>query len=137
MLLCSGRACAMAASSTDDIPTQLAALLGKRAVHIRKTKELPPRVSIYDVIAAVTGLTGNHAGKAYRDLAMRYSEVHSIGVNFRFPGRGQRDTPVCEVRGIVEIIMLLSGHTAARVRHQAAELKVKTDWPRHTASIQY
>ena len=133
----STKAGAMATSSSDDIPAQLAALLGNAVVHIRKTKELPPRVSIYDVIAAVTGLSGNHAGKAYRDLAMRYSEVHSIGVNFRFPGRGQRGTPVCEVRGIVEIIMTLPGHTAARVRHQAAELKVKTDWPRHTASIQY
>ena len=47
----------MATSSSDDIPAQLAALLGNAVVHIRKTKELPPRVSIYDVIAAVTGLT--------------------------------------------------------------------------------
>ena len=112
----------MATSSSDDIPAQLAALLGNAVVPIRKTKELPPRVSIYDVIAAVTGLTGNHAGKAYRDLAMKYSEVHSIGVNFRFPGRGQRDTPVCEVRGIVEIIMILPGRHAAQVRKQAADL---------------
>ena len=88
---------AMATSSSDDIPAQLAALLGNAVVHIRKTKERPPRASIYDVIAAVAGLTGNHAGKAYRDLATRFSEVHSIGVNFRFPGRGQKDTPVCEV----------------------------------------
>ena len=39
----------MAASSTDDIPTQLAALLGKRAVQVRKTDETPPRISVIDV----------------------------------------------------------------------------------------
>ena len=113
---------AVAASSADDVPTQLAALLGKEAVQIRKTDRNPPQASIYDVISAVTGLNGNHAGKAYRDRTARYPEVHSVGVNFRFPGRGQRDTPVANVRGIVEIIMLLPGQQAARVRRQAAEL---------------
>ena len=112
----------MAAFSADDVPTQLAALLGKEAVQIRKTDRNPPQASIYDVISAVTGLNGNHAGKAYRDLTARYPEVHSVGVNFRFAGRGQRDTPVASVRGIVEIIMLLPGQQAARVRRQAAEL---------------
>ena len=43
-------------------------------------------------------------------------EVHFTGMNFRFPGRGQRNTPVAPARGIVEIIMLLPGQQAARVR---------------------
>ena len=37
-------------------------------------------------------------------------------MNFRFPGKGQRNTPVAPARGIVEIIMLLPGQQAARVR---------------------
>ena len=78
----------MAASSGDEIPAQLAALLGTGVAHIRKTNEAPPRAAVYDVIAAVTGMNGNHAGKAYRDLVARHPEVHSIGVNFRFPGKG-------------------------------------------------
>ena len=41
---------------------------------------------------------------------------------FRFPGRGQRETSVVDVKGIVEIVMLLPGRHAARVRRQAAEL---------------
>ena len=85
---------AMAASSGDGIPAQLAALLGRDVAHIRKTEEEPPRAAVYDVIAADTGMTVNHAGKAYRDLVARHPEVHSMGVNFRFPGRGQRKTPV-------------------------------------------
>ncbi len=39
--------------------------------------------------------------------------------------KGQKDTPVVEAKGIVEIIMLLQGHHAARVRRQAAELLVR------------
>ncbi len=39
--------------------------------------------------------------------------------------KGNKDTPVADVRGIVEIIMLLPGHRAARVRRQAAELLVR------------
>ena len=45
-------------------------------------------------ISAVTGIDGNHAGKVYRKLVADFPEVHSVGVNFKFPGRGQRETPV-------------------------------------------
>ena len=107
---------------TPSIHDQLSTLLSRQVKQLRKTDTVPPRISIYDVIAAVTGMDGNHAEKAYRDLVVDYPEVHSIGVNFKFPGRGQRNTPIADVRGIVEIIMLLPGHTAARVRRQAAEL---------------
>ena len=98
---------------TPSIHGQLSTLLGRQVKQLRKTDTVPPRISIYVVIAAVTGMDGNHAGKAYRDLVVDYPEVHSIGVNFKFPGRGQRNTPIADVRGIVEIIMLLPGHTAA------------------------
>ena len=52
----------------------------------------------------------------------RYPEVYPNWINYRFPGRGQRNTPVVDVKGIVEIVMLLPGRHAARVRRQAAEL---------------
>ena len=80
-------------SSGDDIPAQLAALLGEDAVRIRKTGDEPPLVAVYDVIAAVAGMSGNHAGKAYRDLVARHPEVQSIGVSFRFPGKGPTGYP--------------------------------------------
>ena len=53
-------------------------------MRIRRKDQNPPQASIYDVIPAVTGLNGNRAGKAYRDLTAMYPEVHSPGVNFRF-----------------------------------------------------
>ena len=46
---------AMAVSSADDIPNQLAALLGIQTVRIGKTDEVPPRMSVIDVAIAVTG----------------------------------------------------------------------------------
>ena len=78
----------MAASSGVETPAQLAALLGTCVARIRKTNEASPRAAVYDVIGAVTGMNGNPAAKAYRDLVARHPEVHSIGVNFRFSGKG-------------------------------------------------
>ena len=45
----------MAASSGGDILEQLATLLGKEAVRIRKTEEERPRISVIDVATLVTG----------------------------------------------------------------------------------
>ena len=44
----------MAASSGDDVTTQLAALLGKEKVRIRKTDDKLPRVSVIDVAVLIT-----------------------------------------------------------------------------------
>ena len=111
----------MASSSGDDIPTQLGALLDKETVRVRKTNEHPPRVSIVDVAMAVTGKPQHDAAQDFRRLSTQYPEVGANCSHDRFPGRGQRDTPVADVRGIVEIVMLLPGRQAARVRRQAAD----------------
>ena len=36
-------------------------------------------------------------------------------VHLKFPGRGQRNTPVADARGIVEVIMLLPGASNLRI----------------------
>ena len=74
---------AMAASSTDDIPTQLAALLGKRRVaQIRKTDENPPRISIIDVIATISGKDKNQAAEDLRRISAGHPEVKAICFDF-------------------------------------------------------
>jgi hypothetical protein len=92
----------MAASATDDIHTQLAVLLGRQTVHIRKTDEDPPRISIIDVIAAVTGKDKNHAAEDLRRLAARHPDINANCVNVKFRdsrGRhGQKDTLVTNAR---------------------------------------
>jgi hypothetical protein len=48
----------MAVFSADDIPTQLAKLLGRKAVQIRKTDEYPPQISMIDVVVALRRRSG-------------------------------------------------------------------------------
>ena len=119
---------AMAASSTDDIPKQLVTLLGMETVRIRKTDEEAPKVSVIDVAVAVPGHDANHAGQAVRNVCEKYPDVHEKVVYVKFPdarGRMGQKTPVADVKGIVEIIALLPGQQATRVRRQAAELLVR------------
>ena len=57
----------MAASSADGVPTQLAALLGREAMQIRKTNDTPPWVSVIDVTVMITG---KDAKTVARDLGV-------------------------------------------------------------------
>ena len=59
------------------------------------------------------------------NLREQYPEVHTLCVNFKFPGPGQRQTPVTDARGIVRIIMLLPCRAAAPVRAKAADVLVR------------
>ena len=111
------RAAACATVPGPDIRQQLATLLGKETVGpIHKTDEAPPTISVVDTIAAITRKNANHSAEVIRDLSNRYPEVNDNIVNFKFPGRGQRNTAVTGVRGIVEITMPLQGHRAATVQ---------------------
>ena len=92
---------------------------------VRMTAESPLRVSVYDVIEAITSQDGNQAGLSFRRLAERFPEVQSICVNFKFPGQGQRPTAVADARGITEIIMLLPGTAAAHFRKTCADVVVR------------
>ena len=44
----------------------------------------------------------NDAARDFRRAKEQYPEVNPTWVNFKFPGRGQKNTPVADVRGIVE-----------------------------------
>ena len=119
----------MAASSGDDIPTQLAALLGRETVRIRKTDEEPPRISVIDVAVVITGKDARKAAQDISFVKERHPDVAQILGHVKFADargrKGQKDTPVTDARGIVEILMLLPGHHAAMVRRKAAELLVR------------
>ena len=112
----------MAASSGDDIPTQLAALLGYTIKRIRITDEVPPRISVIDLAAAITRKDANQAAEQVAYVRKRHPEVTDIFGDFKFRGQGQKKTAVAELRGAVELTFLLPGRHATRVRRQAAEL---------------
>ena len=95
---------------------------------IRKTAEDPPRVSVYDLIQAITKV--QNLRKTWETLKLNYPEVVSSGYNFtdfQFPGQGQCATPVCEIRMAVEIVMLLPGRASAAVRAKAADCLVSCE----------
>jgi hypothetical protein len=92
---------------------------------VRKTAENPPRVSVYDVLGGVTGYAPEDRNKLFQRLCEQFPEVRTICTNFKFPGRGQRDTPVTDAEGITQIIMLLPGRAAAIARQSAANVVVR------------
>ena len=108
--------------STSSIHGQFSTILGRGVKQLRKTNDRPPRVSVIDTICAITDKDGRHAAEALRDLISKYPEVDGNIVHFKFKGRGQRETPITDARGIIEVIMLLPGQQASRVRCQAAAL---------------
>ena len=60
-----------------------------------------------------------NANNAARDVAFvkdRHPEVTQKLSDFRFPGQGQRKTTVTCAQGMVELVLLLPGRHAARVR---------------------
>ena len=78
-----------------DVPRQLAALLGQKAVRrIRKSDESPPRISVIDVVAAITGQTGANANHYFERLRVRRSlpEVCSVCTHLKV-----RDPKVCSI----------------------------------------
>ena len=56
--------------------------------HIRKTAEDPPRVSIYDVISAVTGQSNPRM--IWDRLCTKFPEVLGNDPRYKFPGQGQQ-----------------------------------------------
>ena len=90
---------------------------------IRKTSEAPQRVSVYDLIAAIT--EDKNPRTTFQRLQTDYSEVVALCYNFKFSGSGQRETPVTDAEGAVIIMNLLPGKKAAEFRKACADIIVR------------
>lgn len=108
-----------------DLMASLMELTDGTVNQIRKTAEDPPRISVYDVLQLVTGCSANNCNPTFQRLVQNFPDVHSACSNFKFSGRGQKETPVTDARGIVDIIMVLPGKAAASVRRQASNVLVR------------
>ena len=103
-------------SSNMDFLKLDAAALGQ----IRKTSEETPRLSVLDVIGAVTGVVNP------RSVLQVFREAHpeAVADSYRFPGRGQQETLVGDAREIAEVVLLLPGTIAADFRKDSAKILV-------------
>ena len=82
---------------------------------IRKTAEDPPRVSVIDAIALITG----HAPSICSHTLQRLQAAHPVIASCdkpTFPGRGQRPTHVCRTEQLEKVLALLPGMAAAEFR---------------------
>ena len=92
---------------------------------VRKTAETPPRISVIDVLQAVTCYSDDQSRALYRKLVEAYPEIGASCTMFKFPGRRQRDTVVTDAEGIAYIIMILPGKAASNVRQNTADAVVR------------
>ena len=77
-------------------------------------------VSVYDFIKVVGGQTNPR--KTWGDiLKFHKDEVVTFCYNLKFPGAGQKLTPVVNVQGVVQILFWLPGETAKQFRSKSAE----------------
>ena len=94
---------------------------------IRKTAETPSRVSVHDLIGAISKVQNPRV--AWADLQKRHPETvcqtYSYKADYKFPGRGNQTTPVINARGAIMIINLLPGAIAASFRAAWADIIVR------------
>ena len=93
---------------------------------IRKTAEDPPRASVIDTIALITGQSQCNAAHTWTRLAQNYPDSCQNVTSFRFSGRGNwKETPVADARTLVEVVLVIPGKAAARYRRDAAGVIVR------------
>ena len=61
-----------------DIQTQLSTLLGREVRQVRKTDEVPPRISVIHVAVVITGKDANRATQDVRFVKDRHPEVTHV-----------------------------------------------------------
>lgn len=97
-----------------------------RGARIRKSREVPPRVSVFDLIGAICGAGNPRQSWANVMERMRgmNAALPDIGT-YQFAGPGQRSTPVVDARGVVHIIFFLPGPRAAAFCYKCSDLIVR------------
>ena len=109
--------------------SELAAVLGRNVddmPRIRKTDDVPTKYSVIDVIMLVKGSSAENAAREFRLLCERYGDGCQKVTAIRFRdsiGRLSRNaSPAATLENVVEVVLLLTGSHAARIRHKVPKL---------------
>ena len=81
---------------------------------------LTKKGSVYDVVQLVTGCDQRHASRTFQRILDVHPNVHPKRADFKFPGQGQRPTPVAYLKDLVEIAWLCPGKHAKEFRRTGA-----------------
>ena len=107
-----------------EIPNQLtfSGIFEGREHEIRITSD--KMISVFDFIKVVSGqenprVTWNNIKKKYKN------EVVGFLYNLKFPGSGQKLTPVVNVQGMVKLLFWLPGELAKQFRSKSAETMIR------------
>ncbi|MGL5065732.1 MAG: hypothetical protein ACRC62_37660 [Microcoleus sp.] len=88
------------------------------SINVRKTED--ERFSVYDAIQFIAQKKNQRM--VWKRLSEQYPEVVTNVTTCKFPGAGQRETPVADKTTIIEIIALLPGEVGGKTRKAAVEL---------------
>jgi hypothetical protein len=81
-------------------------------------------ISVFDFIKVVGGQKDPYS-TWNRILNEHKDEVQAFCTNLKFPGSGQKLTPVVNVQGMVKLLFWLPGETAKQFRSKSAEVMIR------------
>ena len=81
---------------------------------------LTKKGSVLDVVRLVTGCANDHASRNFAAIVEKFPDVYQKVADFKFPGQGQRPTPVAHLSTLIEIAWLCPGKRAKEFRRTGA-----------------
>ena len=79
-------------------------------------------VSIIDCIKALSGKNNNDAAQDFRRICSRFPEFEGKYTTHKFPGQGQRETPVTDLETVLMIMQHVPGPMAQQYREWTARV---------------
>jgi hypothetical protein len=108
-----------------DLRAHLARVLDKTPDELTLIHVTPDgKFEIIPAFMALSNKDRNQSGEDLRTILTKHPEVQEKILNFKFKGRGQRDTPVTDLQTLVELIMLHPCKAAVSIRKKVCEVFV-------------
>lgn len=88
---------------------------------VPETEDLCGRYSVYDAIRLIAGTDTGHVSRVWSRIVAGHPAWKDLP-RYRFPGKGQKMTPVVDDTTLIMIVWALPGTDAKKFRRQCAEL---------------
>ena len=90
--------------------------------HIRYTTVPSLLISLIDVFKVLTGKDNHDASRTLNSVLERFPELGTNVTKYKFPGKGQRDTPVADLETVLMIMQHIPGPLAQQYREWTAKV---------------